>query len=766
MNDDEARFLRQLMATFRVEAEENLAAMSSLLGELRRAGSAGDAARAVEPLFREAHSLRGAARAVNLPDVERVCQAMERLLSAVKHGGLSPSPPIADGLQRAVDGLGRLLMGHMTGAGGMDAELHLALVRELDALLAPGQQRPTLPVTPAAVDVAGPKERAQPSAAVHNVAETGDTVRVGVARLDHLMAQAEELQAYRFGAAQLSERVRSLQSAMASWSRQVEASARDARALRRMRMEAAEGSSRQRRALMQLADAADRDERHAKDMLERLARLAADAARHHRGLCPRLERLRADMRQLLMLPFATLFAPLPRLVRELAQASGKEVELEIRGATFEVDRRILEQMKAPLNHLLRNAVDHGIEPPRERLALGKPACARLCITVVPREGNLIELSVSDDGAGIDLARVRERAVGLGLLDSAKAADASREALADLVFASGLSTRATLTELSGHGLGLAIVREKVQALGGQVTVHRSDPGSQGAAFRIVLPATLTAMRGLRVRAGGRRFVLPSRHVERVARIRRDAVLPGDQGGSVVLQGVEMPLVSLARVLQLGEPAHEAAGAGHEHLQLVVVFGGEERVAFRVDEVEGDEELLLKPFAPPLRRVRHVAGATVLGAGEVVPLLHVADLMASAMLGQGPQLHGVTPAVSAPRASVLLADDSVTVRQRLQHVLEGEGYRVSTASDGLDAFARLQSGRFDLLVSDVEMPRLDGFGLTARVRSDPRLAQMPVVLVTGLESPQDHQRGVEAGANAYITKSSFEQRRLLEAIRALV
>lgn len=765
MNDDEARFLRQLMATFRVEAEENLAAMSSLLGELRRAALAGDAARAVEPLFREAHSLKGAARAVNLPDVERVCQAMERLLSAVKHGGLAPSPPIADGLQRAVDGLGRLLMGHMTGAGGMDAELHLALVRELDALLAPGQQRPTLPATPAAVDVGGPEERAQPLAAVRNVAETGDTVRVGVARLDGLMAQAEELQAYRFGAAQLSERVRSLQSAMASWSRQVEASARDARALRRMRTGAAEGSSRQRRALMQLADAADRDERQAKDMLERLAHLEADAARHYRGLCPRLERLRADMRQLLMLPFAALFAPLPRLVRELAQAGGKEVELEIRGATLEVDRRILEQMKAPLNHLVRNAVDHGIEPARERLALGKRACARLCITVVPREGNLVELSVSDDGAGIDLAGVGERAVGLGLLDAAKAADASPEALADLVFASGLSTRATLTELSGHGLGLAIVREKVQALGGQVTVHLSDPG-QGAVFRIVLPATLTAMRGLLVRAGGRRFVLPSRHVERVARIRRDAVRPGDQGGSVVLQGVEMPLVSLARVLQLAEPAHETAGAGQEHLQLVVVFGGEERVAFRVDEVEGDEELLLKPFAPPLRRVRHVAGATVLGAGEVVPLLHVADLMASAMHRHGPQLHGVTPVGSVPRASVLLADDSVTVRQRLQHVLEGEGYRVSTASDGLDAFARLQSGRFDLLVSDVEMPRLDGFGLTARVRSDPRLAQMPVVLVTGLESPQDHERGVEAGANAYITKSSFEQRRLLEAIRALV
>ena len=761
MTEDDDRFLRQLMATFRTEAEENLATMSLLLGELRRAPSAPDAGRAVERLFRETHSLKGAARAVNVGDMERVCQAMERVLSALKHGARAPTPPVAEGLQRAVDGLARLLARHASGGGAEEPEFHAALVRELDALLA-GSEAHALGPTAASVAAqeASTAERAQPLAS-RPVVPVSNTVRAAVDRLDSLMAQAEELQASKFVAAYLHAQLRGLQQEMGAWSRQVEATASGARAFRRRGTDVHEGSGRQRRALLQLADAADRDERRLRDMLERLSRAEADAARHYRGLCQRLERLRADTRQLLMLPFATLFAPLPKLVRELAQDRGKEVQLDLVGGTLEVDRRILEQLQAPLNHLVRNSVDHGIELPGERIARHKPTCGRLRIAVAPREGSLVELTVSDDGVGIDLDRVRERAVRLGLLHATTAAEASPQRLADLVFASGLSTRAMPSDLSGHGLGLAIVREKVEALGGRVAVEPPRAG-QGATFRIELPAMLTTIRGLRVRVAGRPFVLPTRHVERVARVRGDTVRHSEQGGTVVLHGVQRPLASLAAVLRLAGSARDESRAG-DWLQLVVATSGHAAVAFRVDEVEGDEEMLVKPIAPPLRRVRYVAGATVLGAGEVVPLLHVADLVASVAREPPPPSDS---AARAPRASVLLADDSVTVRLRLQHMLEAAGYQVSTATDGLDALSRLQSGRFDVLVSDVEMPRLDGYGLTARVRSDPQLARVPVVLVTGLDSAEDERRGMEAGANAYITKTDFEQGRLLEAIQALV
>ena len=401
-----------------------------------------------------------------------------------------------------------------------------------------------------------------------------------------------------------------------------------------------------------------------------------------------------------MVPVWQVFDRFPRLVRDAARSVGKPVEFTIEGKEVELDRSMLDEVGDPIVHLLRNAIDHGIEAPEVRRAQGKPE-------------------------------------------------------------SGLSTSAMLTDLSGHGLGLAIVREKVEAMGGTVGLDPAADGP-GARFLIVLPATLATFRGLLVHVAGRAFVLPSRQVERVGRVARSDVQVDAGAASVVLGDERLPLASLAAVLELPTAPADAA---RDKLQLVVIVSGDKRIAFVVDEVVGDQEVLVKPLASPLKRVRNIAGATVLGAGRVVPLLNVPDLVKGAQQAGHRAAAALSPAAAAPR-SLLVAEDSVTSRLQLKGILEGAGYRVATAGDGMDALEQLRQGSFDLVVSDVEMPRLDGFGLTARLRTDPRFAALPVVLVTGLDSREDQQRGAEVGANAYIVKSGFRAGRLLDTIRTLL
>ncbi|HUG24030.1 hybrid sensor histidine kinase/response regulator [Piscinibacter sp.] len=762
MSTEDERFLQRLLATFKLEAEEHLGALSAQLLQLERSPAPEQAASVVEALFREAHSLKGAARSVNLADIERVCQALERVLSALKRHETAVSRELFDTLHSTLDVLGQLLSHHVDGGAAPEPALAVDAAQRLNALLAASlpaghSPQPLSPVASAAAAGAEPIAVARPP---------GDTVRVATAKLEALMVQAEDLQAFKFSGEHLGHELHALAQGLADWKRRWDKDARQARMLRRARARAgapdgANGGNA--RLLARLLDGIEHHELRAKSLSDRLAQLQRAAAQEQRGLATRADKLLEDMKQVLMLPFAALLDTLPRQVRDLAQASGKEAELIVSGATLEADRRILEQLKTPLLHLVRNAIDHGIETPEERLRLNKPRRGLIRIDVVPREGNRVEMLVADDGAGIALDKVRAKAQRLGLTGALGTLD-DRQAR-DLVFESGLSTSPILTDLSGHGLGLAIVREKIDRLGGSIELQRGEPG-QGTRFRVVLPATLATFRGLLVRLADRRFVLPARHVERVLRVARSAIRSVENSEAIEVEQSVVALVSLAGVLGL-PPAAPDGERVDPPVQVVVLTHGDRRMAFEVDEVLGDQEVLVKPLTPPLKRVRNVAGATVLGAGHVVPLLDVADLMRPAPHGHA-RRPAASPAGAAAgrRMSLLVAEDSVTSRDQLKHILETAGYRVTTAADGIDALSCLQSGDFDLLVSDVEMPRLDGFDLTARVRTDKRLADLPVVLVTALDSRADKERGVEVGANAYIVKSGFDKAHLLDAIRTLI
>lgn len=713
MASDSGDFLQQLMVTFRAEAQEHLQLIEAGLLALERAGEPGGTAAVVEEIFRAAHSLKGAARAVDLADVENVCQRVEETFAGWKREGLRPPP---EALERMHEETARI------------AALVAAPAAPISPVTANGSPWRAVPMAPA--------RPPQPAASEDGrLPQSGGMVRIRMDALDAQLLQAEEMLAVKLAAAR---RVRDLRELLAQ--------------LR------ADGG---RRHASHLPGEPDR-EAGSRRLAARTVEFIRAAEQDRDNVGKLVDELLARAKQLVLLPFSTISRGLPRMVRDACREQGKDAELVLRGEAIEVDKRILDTLKDPLLHLLRNAIAHGIDPPSERVRRGKPARGHIELQVEQRPGSQIRIAVSDDGGGIDLEAVKSAAIRAGWLTAGEAdrlpdADAHR-----LVFRSDLSTSAGVDRLSGRGLGLAIVQEKVVELGGQIQV-RSTPG-RGTTFEIAVPAIRATFRGVLVRCAARLLVLPTPQVESVGRVRADEVRLVNGRDTLSRQGRVVPIVRLERLLGGRElPAQLGPAAA---FPLVLAGRDEQLVALAVDEVLDEREFLVKPLRRPLDRVRHVSAAAVLPGGGLAVVLDVPDLLVSAREVQG---RAFAPASQAPPVApphILLAEDSITSRLLVRSILESAGYRVTTAVDGLDAWARLRAGRFDLLVSDIEMPRLDGLELSERVRADAGLAHLPVVLVTALASDRDRERGLEVGANAYIVKSSFDQDTLLEAVRRLV
>lgn len=781
-NDD--AFRKRLLATFRHEAAEHVQALSSGLIALEKTAESDPRQRIVETVFRETHSLKGAARAVGKSEIETLCQAMESFFSLLKQGKADISAGQFDLLNEAVDMLNALL-------GAVEeapSKARLAAIRDLRQRLAANGTRHTeapapsarngIPPAPEAQQGAAPPEETTAAAAEPAVGKAvpdlpplrgGDTVRVPVARLDAILFQSESLLAGKLTAHQRVVDIRAAQSGFMALARQRARIAPEARALqRRLEHNEQRGETGNRRKgdtrLRRLLEYLQQEEDFIKTHAMRLETLAKAAEHDWRSLGGMADGLLDEVKMALMLPVSSIAEVLPKFIRDGARSQGKDVDFRIHGAETEIDRRILEDLRDPLIHLIRNSLDHGIEKPETRQAAGKPRRGLIELNASQIEGSRIEIVIADDGTGIPLDKVRDVAHRLGLVRPPGNGDTGSGALDDeacleLIFQSGLSTSPIVTDLSGRGLGLAIVREKVERLGGAVAVS-STPGG-GTRFRLVLPVTLATFRGVHVRCGERDFIFPTIQLAQVTRVARRAIATVEGREAIPLNGRTLSLVRLAHVLGIPTGTAETQA---ESAQLVVAGTGEGRIAFLVDEVLGEQEVLVKSLGRQLRRVRNIVGATVLGNGRVVPILHVPDLLKSAR--RATPFPGPTSDAAVVRKSLLVAEDSITSRMLLKGILEAAGYDVKTAVDGLDAYNQLRTEPFDLLVSDVDMPRMNGFDLTAKVRTDKALADLPVVLVTALNSRADLERGAEAGANAYIVKGSFDQSNLLTAIRRLL
>jgi len=784
MDSKEKEFQKRLRATFRIEADEHIQAISLGLIELEKTPDSAKRAEVIETIFREAHSLKGAARSVSLKDIESICQPLEGAFAALKRGEINLSPALFDLFHQAVNNLTQLV-------SSTDAEQtipnrpHIGeLVKKLASVsheAIPPQAGPLRSEEHKPAEDAFPIEVAPIQEDVQVASRpTGEknpilteTVRMSMKKLDPLLLQAEEMIMAKMAAGQRVAELQEIGNALVSWKTE------SAKLKERQSTEGAR----------QWSESSEWNEARLNALQSHVATVTHAFEQDHRALRKMVDDHLDAVKQVLMLPVASLVEAFPKLVRDLAHDQAKDVELVIRGAHIEIDKRILEELKDPLIHLMRNCVDHGIKKPEERVSRNKPPRGTITLSFAAKNGRQVEVLVSDDGVGIDVNQVKAAAIKVGIISGEAAEKLDPQEALSLIFQSGVSTSRIITDISGRGLGLAIVREKVEKLGGAVSVDSqvkngnptfSEGGvpislktDAGTTFRLLVPLTLATFRGVLVKVDEHVFVLPTMNVERAVRVSKDDIKTVENRETIQLDGQILSMVRLGDTLGLphrinGSSAVKGADntATTNYIPMLVVTSGKKRIAFQVDEVLDELQVLVKGLGKQLVRVRNIAGATVLGTGRVAPVLNVPDLMKSAVRSVAVvRAAAVVEKEPSRTGRILVAEDSITARILIKNILETAGYQVATAVDGTDAFTQLRSGEFDLVVSDVDMPRMSGFELVTKIRDDKRLGELPVVLVTALESREDRERGIEVGANAYIIKSSFDQSNLLEAIRRL-
>jgi two-component system, chemotaxis family, sensor histidine kinase and response regulator WspE len=709
----------------------------------------------IEPLMRASHSIKGAARMVGLDIAVELAHAMEDVLSAAQHGRCQLTSHHVDLLLEGTDcfsALSRLaaeeIPASLDGQAGKLKALGQSLAELLSAPAAPSAPASpaTAPASPATAPASPATAPGSPPPAEAPAADRAgkEFVRVFAENLNRLMGLAGECLVQ-------TKSVRPLSAAL-------QRIKQDQYALSEALTHAHE---------MQVAGAGDGAERledlrrHAEGLHALTIRYLAGFEHFTRRLERLSNRLYDEAVATRMRPFSDALPGYPRMVRDLAHSLEKAARLEIEGASTQVDRDILEKLEAPLTHLLRNALDHGLERPEQRVARGKPAEGRVRLAARHVSG-MLDITVADDGEGIEIEGLRRKVVAKGYAPEDMAASLTDAELLEFLFLPGFSTRNEVSEVSGRGVGLNIVQSMAREVGGSVRVV-TEPGV-GTTFHLQLPLTLSVVRSLLLEIGGEPYAIPLARVDRVFRLPRAEVRVVEDRQYCTLDGENVGIVDATQALQLQTPPRTG-----EILHIAVVSDRLNRYGLVVDRFAGERDLVVIPLHRRLGKVANISAGATLEDGSPVLILDVDDVVRSidSLLTHGglKKLRQAGEVSRSSRKRILVVDDSLTVREVERRLLENGGYEVSVAVDGMDGWNALRGGHFDLLVTDIDMPRMDGIELVRRVRSWPPTGSLPVVIVSYKDQEEYRMKGLDAGANAYLTKSSFHDAGLLNTVRDL-
>jgi two-component system, chemotaxis family, sensor histidine kinase and response regulator WspE len=725
-----------LLDLFRTELQNNARALENGL-------SAAVTAETAEPLMRAAHSLKGAARMAGLDIIVGLTHSMEDILSAVQNGKRTIHDPEIDLLLRANDVFTRaaaLPAPEIPGSFEASADEIRTLVAELGRPPAAAAIAPVAAPAPAPAPVAAAKPAPAPEKA-----DSG-SVRVFVENLNRLGGLASECLVQTQNLEPLTQSLLRIKRNHLAVQTSVE------RALQALTTESfSDAEAQLQEALRELERIHDYIPEHIADFGRFSQRLEA--------ISTRLYDQSVAMR---MRPFADGLHGFPRLVRDVAKSLGKSVVFTIEGDSTRVDRDILEALEAPLNHLLRNALDHGLESPEQRVAAGKTAEGHLLLHAC-HAGGMLEVRITDDGGGIDLARLRDKVVQKGLSPREMVDSLSEAELLEFLFLPGFSTTDKVTEISGRGVGLDVVLTVVRKVGGNIRIQTQR--GKGTTFLIQLPLTLSVLRALLIEIGGEPYAIPLARIDRVLEVQAADIRLLEDRQYFRFGDTTLGLLDAQQVLQL--PRSDRPGSA---IPIIVLSDRMNRYGLAVDRFLGERDVVVTPLDPRLGKPPNVSAASILDNGMPVLILDTDDLVQSIdkLLGAG-SLRKVGLAGRAEkrgRKRVLVVDDSLTVREVERRLLENRGYKVAVAVDGMDGWNTLQSGEFDLVVSDVDMPRMNGIELVRRIKGNPRSAAIPVIIVSYKDQEEHRLLGLEAGASYYLAKSSFHDETLARAVLDLI
>lgn len=711
--------VKKFIGRFVEEAKEHLGRLASGLAEIEQGAVS---AEKINSLFRSVHTLKGSSRMLKLEPITQVSHSLEDLLSALREGRVATNPAVIALLYQGVDALSDQVQ-QLIECGQVEAlsSVNTQLCQQLTAT-AEGQTPNAVAAEPVAFKSSELAAEDASGASAQPTLTASDTVRVKLDKLDELIKLMGELVSSHAGMREL-----------AMTSQQLE------------------------QQLQQQLHS------HLPVAMQQFSRKMRDIVLAQENLMQELHDKTLQMR---MLPLAIVLEPAARLVRDMARSLGKQVECRISGSEIELDRQMIDQLADPIIHLLRNALDHGIETPDIRQQKCKPVQGLLQISA-RQDGGWVVLEVRDDGQGLSLVTIRDKALKKGLVSSEQLAEMSDQQVSDLIFEPGFSTSNIITEFSGRGVGMDVVKRSiVDDLQGVISLHSSL--DQGTCFTLRLPLSLAMMRVLLIRAGEQVLGFTAQYVTELISVAVSGLINVADRNAVIIRNEFVPVIELVDLLQLppANAAKKSLSRTRSELLLLVIRVHNEKLALIIDELLDERDLVIKQLPEHLRFNALISGMVTIGHNELVSLIHVPYVLDIARKARQPVNRRTQTDQEKPKKRILVVDDSLNTREIERDVLEAWGYHVTLAEHGQEGLDKALAEQFDAVLTDVEMPIMDGFTLTARLREHERYQTCPIIIITSREKESDRRRGIEVGADAYIVKGSFDQNSLVDTLKVLL
>ncbi len=750
--------INKFIGKFSEEAGEHIAKINSSLLEYEKDTSNFDL---LNKVFRSAHTIKGSSKILQLSYIADVAHKLEDVLDALRSKKISPSKELFSLFFRSVDLISEMV--EKTVAGQKDIKDEKGICNELERLLeeksfetsagkptTPNTEQIETPTKKIKSSVKQPKKKKtespenSPSTAENKPSEKitepktpEESIKVRAQKLDDSIKVMGEI---------LSNHGRMKQGLI------------DLEEILKISKQYLENFNNSETISYKNSNSPSMPNQEISKLLHSKIKVHSSNMRDVMNIHGLLtEDLREKVLQLRMMPLSSAVETFPRLVRDLSASSGKEVDFILEGVDTEMDKRVIEKIGDPLLHMIRNSVDHGIEPPEERESKGKPRKGTLKVAARYEGGN-VHIEISDDGGGIPIEKIKQKALQRNLLNKDELSNMSESEIANLIFEPGFSTSPIITDISGRGVGMDVVKGNIiELLNGSIQTDTFP--DKGTCFTIRVPLTLAVMRILLFSISQTLFGFPVSSIREIIRVKKSEIIEVVNKQAIRLRDQIIPVTDLKKIIKLPQTEEE-----QENALILLLAMGNETIGVIVDNLISEEDMEVKPLPSHMRNSDLASGATITGKGDVVILLHVPKIVEkSKMIQEGKQ---TSRPVQKEKQRILVVEDSVSTREIEKSILESYGYQVDIASDGIEGLEKTQNVKYDLILSDIEMPRLDGFSLVEKLRSDKEYKHVPIIIVSSRDREEDKRRGIEVGADAYIVKGNFDQSDLLATVQSLI